>query len=95
VTPNKKLLAIWSVTPKSWTKFDAAGSPITTAAAAPGTNHCNFTTANLLTVAKFMVAAGTTGQIKFGSAEMREVRASKGLLYDPEFVAPLLKFYGN
>ena len=93
--PTKKLLAIWSVTPKSWTKFDAAGSPVTSAAAAPGTNHCNFTTANLLTVAKFMVAAGTTGQIKFGSAEMREVRASKGLLYDPEFVAPLLKFYGN
>jgi hypothetical protein len=95
VTPNKKLLAIWSVTPKSWTKFDAAGSPITTAAAAPGTNHCNFTTANLLTVAKFLVASGTSGQLKFGSAEMRDVRASKGLLVDPEFVAPLLKFYGN
>ena len=95
VTPNKKLLAIWSVTPKSWTKFDAAGSPITTAAAAPGTNHCNFTTANLLTVAKFLVASGNSGQLKFGSAEMRDVRASKGLLVDPEFVAPLLKFYGN
>jgi hypothetical protein len=93
--PNKKLLAIWSVTPKSWTKFDAAGSPITTAAAAPGTNHCNFTTANYLTVAKFLVSAGTTGKTTWDAAAMREVRKSKGLLVDPNFYAPLLKYYGN
>ena len=93
--PNKKLLAIWSVTPKSWTTFDAAGSPVTSAAAAPGTNHCNFTTANLLTVAKFMVDAGTSGKITWDAAARRAVRASKGLLVDPEFAAPMLKYYGN
>ena len=93
--PNKKLLAIWSVTPKEWTKFDAAGSPITSTPAAPGTNHCNFTTANLLTVAKFMVASGTSGKLNWDAAARRDVRASKGLLVDPEFSAPLLKYYGN
>jgi pimeloyl-ACP methyl ester carboxylesterase len=94
-TPNKQLLAIWSVTPKSWTKFDAAGSPITTAAAAPGTNHCNFTTANYLTVAKFLVDSGNSGKVTWNAAAMRAVRASKGLLVDPDFRAPLLKYYGE
>ena len=91
--PNKKLLAIWSVTPKSWTTFDAAGSPITSTAAAPGTNHCNFTTANLLTVAKLMVASGESGKLTWDAAARRDVRASKGLLVDPEFAAPMLKYY--
>jgi pimeloyl-ACP methyl ester carboxylesterase len=94
-TPNKKLLAIWSVTPKSWTKFDAAGAPITTTPAAPGTNHCNFTTANYLTVAKFLVDSGNSGKLTWDAAAMRAVRASKGLLVDPEFRAPLLKYYGE
>lgn len=95
-TPAKsKVLALWSVTPKSWTKFDAAGSPITTGAAAPGTNHCNFTTANYLTVAKFMVEAGKNGAITWDAAARKAVRASKGLLVDPDFRAPLLKFYGE
>jgi hypothetical protein len=91
--PNKKLLAIWSVTPTSWTKFDAAGSPITSTAAAPGTNHCNFTTANLLTVAKLLVTSGESGKLTWDAAARRDVRASKGLLVDPEFAAPMLKYY--
>jgi pimeloyl-ACP methyl ester carboxylesterase len=94
-TPKKQLLAIWSVTPKSWTKFDAAGAPITTAAAAPGTNHCNFTTANYLTVAKLLVDSGKSGTLTWNAAAMSAVRASKGLLVDPEFRAPLLKYYGE
>jgi pimeloyl-ACP methyl ester carboxylesterase len=93
--PSKKLLAIWSVTPKTWTKFDAAGSPITSGAAAAGTNHCNFTTANYLTVAKLLVDSGNSGEITWNAAARRAVRASKGLLVDPKFRAPLLKYYGE
>lgn len=94
-TPAKKLLAIWSVTPKSWTKFDAAGSPITTAPAAPGTNHCNFTTANYITLAKLLVTAGSTGSLPINAATFSAVRKSGGLLIDPDYSAPLLKYYGN
>jgi hypothetical protein len=94
-TPNQQLLAIWSVTPKSWTTFDASGAPITTAPAAPGTNHCNFTTANYLTVAKLLVDSGKSGKLTWDAAAMRAVRASKGLLVDPAFRAPLLKYYGQ
>jgi hypothetical protein len=92
---KSKLLAIWSVTPKSWTQFDAAGAPVTTGTAAPGTNHCNFTTANYLTVAKFLVEAGKNGVITWDGAARSAVRKSKGLLVDPNFRAPLLKFYGE
>ena len=95
-TPAKsKVLALWSVTPKSWTKFDAAGAPITSAAAAPGTNHCNFTAANYVTAAKFMVEGATNGSITWNASAMAAVRKSKGLLVDPNFRAPLLKFYGE
>ena len=92
---KSKVLTLWSVTPASWTKFNAAGSPITTGPAAPGTNHCNFTTANYLTAAKFMVDAANEGKIVWNAAAMAAVRKSKGLLADPNFRAPLLKFYGE
>lgn len=92
---KSKVLTLWSVTPASWTKFNAAGSPITTGPAAPGTNHCNFTTANYLTAAKFMVDAANNGGIVWNAAAMAAVRKSKGLLADPNFRAPLLKFYGE
>jgi hypothetical protein len=94
-TPKKQLLAIWSVTPKSWTTFDETGAPITSGPAANGTNHCNFTTANYLTVAKFLVTSGKTGTITWDAAARSAVRASKGLLVDPDFRAPLLKYYGE
>jgi pimeloyl-ACP methyl ester carboxylesterase len=94
-TPAKQLLAIWSVTPKSWTKFDEAGSPITTAAAAPGTNHCNFTTENLVTLAKLLVSSGNSGVVPINAATFSAVRKSGNLLIDPDYRAPLLKFYGN
>ncbi len=94
VAPKSKVLAIWSVTPKTWTKFDAAGLPIAQAKT-PGTGHCTFTTANYLTVSKFLVDAASSGSINWDAAGRRAVRASKGLLVDPNFHAPLLKYYGE
>jgi len=94
VPAKSKVLALWSVTPKSWTKFDASGTPISQKGT-PGTGHCTFTTANYLTAAKFMVEGGTTGSIKWNAAAMSAVRKSKGLLVDPDFRASLLKFYGE
>ena len=93
--PANNLLALWNFPLEKYTKYTAAGAPDTTAPAATGTNHCNFTTANYLTVANFLVGAGKTGEIKWDGAARRAVRASKGLLVDPDFRAPLLKFYGE
>ncbi len=92
--PKSKVLTLWSVTPKAWTTYSEAGSP-QSKTYTPGTGHCKFTTANYLTVAKFLTEAGKTGDINWDGAARKAVRASKGLLVDPNFRAPLLKFYGE
>jgi len=93
--PTNKLLMLWSTTPKSYTKFDAAGSPITSVPAAPGTNHCNFTSAQLLLVAKSLVQASSTGKLPSGGALNTAVRKAGNLSIDKGLRAPWLKFYGN
>ena len=94
VPAKSKVLTLWSVTPAAWTTYSAAGSP-QAKTYTPGTGHCKFTTANYKTVAKFLTTAATTGSITWNAAAMSEVRKSKGLLRDPDFRAPLLKFYGE
>jgi pimeloyl-ACP methyl ester carboxylesterase len=93
--PKNNLVVMWSTTPKSYTTFDAAGSPITSTPAAPGTNHCTFTTANYLTVAKLMVQAGTTGKFPNGGPIASAARKSGNLSVDKYFRAPLLKYYNE
>jgi pimeloyl-ACP methyl ester carboxylesterase len=94
-TPTNKLMMLWSTTPKSYTKFDAAGSPITSVAAAPGTNHCNFTTAQLMLVAKSMVQASSTGSFPTGGPFYTAVRKAGNLSIDKGITPPWLKSYGN
>ena len=40
-----------------------------------------------------MVTSGESGKLTWDAAARRDVRASKGLLVDPEFAAPMLKYY--
>jgi hypothetical protein len=42
-----------------------------------------------------MVEGAINGSINWDGAARKAVRASKGLLVDPNFRAPLLKFYGE
>lgn len=91
--PKKNLLSLWSTTPAAYTTFTSAGAPITTTAAAPGTNHCNFTAAQYLVVAKELVFAGQNGTFLGGGALANLVRKAKNLSTDPFFDAPLLKYY--
>ena len=91
--PKKDLLSLWSTTPSAYTTFDSNGSPITTTPAAPGTNHCNFTAAQYLVVAKELVNAGTTGNFLPGGLLNNMIRKAKNLSNDPFFDAPLLKYY--
>jgi pimeloyl-ACP methyl ester carboxylesterase len=92
-TPQKKLLSIWSTTPSTYTTFDSTGAPITSTPAAPGTNHCNFTAAHYLVVAKDLTTAGTTGKFLPGGLLNNLLRKAKNLSTDKFFRAPLLKFY--
>jgi pimeloyl-ACP methyl ester carboxylesterase len=91
--PPKNLLMLWNTTPESYTKFNAAGSPITTTPAAPGTNHCNFTTSQWLLVARSLVQASNTGKLPSGGALYTAIRKAGNLSIDKDISVPLLKFY--
>ena len=92
--PTNNLVMAWSKTAASYTKFDSAGAPITSTPAAPGTNHCNFTTAQLLFVAKTLVSAVNNGKLPSGGPLVSAARKAN-LSIDKNYRAPLLKFYGE
>ena len=93
--PTNKLLMLWNTTPSSYTKFNEAGSPITSVPAAQGTNHCNFTTSQLLLVAKSMVQASNTGKLPTGGSFYTALRKAGNLSIDKGIRAPWLKSYGD
>lgn len=96
VAPVNKLLMLWNTTPsKGYTTFDAAGSPITSTPAATGTNHCNFTSAQLVLVAKSLLSSGLTGKLPSGGAIVSAGRKAGNLVIDPLFRAPLFKYYNQ
>lgn len=93
--PTNKLLMLWNTTPANYTKFDEAGNPITSTAAAQGTNHCNFTSAQLVLVAKSLVQASSTGKLPSGGALNTAVRKAGNLSTDKGISVPWLKAYGD
>lgn len=96
VAPVNKLLMLWNTTPsKGYTTFTSAGSPITTTPAATGTNHCNFTSAQLVLVAKSLVSAGLTGKLPSGGGIVSAGRKAGNLVIDRNFAPSLLKFYNQ
>jgi pimeloyl-ACP methyl ester carboxylesterase len=94
-SPTNKLLMLWNTPPSSYTKFNEAGSPITSTPAAQGTNHCNFTSAQLVLVAKQLVQASSTGKFTSGGALYTAVRKAGNLSIDKGIRAPWLKSYGD
>ena len=92
--PKNNLVMAWSKTAASYTKFDSAGAPITSTPSAPGTNHCNFTSAQLLFVAKTLVSAVNNGKLPSGGPLVSAARKAN-LSIDKNYRAPLLKFYGE
>ena len=93
VAPVKKQLVIWSTSPTSWTKFDASGSPITTTTAAPGTNHCNFTTKQYLAVVDLMIRANSSGKIQKDGKTNTLIRKAENLSIGDAPYVELLKYY--
>ena len=94
-SPRNKLLMLWNITPASYTKFNEVGAPITAVPAAQGTNHCNFTTAQLLFVAKSLVHVTKTGKLPSGGALYTGVRKTGNLSIDKGLYFPWMKFYGD
>ena len=87
-----KLLTIWNKPNDAYTTFSAAGAPIAPTVKTNGTGHCNYTTSQILAVAKLAASAAKTGKIPSNSAVTAAIKNESNLFVDPNFAPPLLKF---
>jgi esterase/lipase len=92
VSKSGKLLVVWNKPDDSYTKFSAAGAPIAPTVKTNGTGHCNYTTSQILAVAKLAASAAKTGKLPSNSAVTAAIKNESNLFVDPNFSAPLLKF---
>ncbi len=93
--PTNNQLALWSIPAEKYTKFTAAGTPNTAVAAAPGTNHCNFTVAQHLAIADLLAYAASNGKNLSGGALLTKIRKAGNMTYDRGYIAPKMKYYGG
>jgi hypothetical protein len=89
------MLVLWSFPPEKYTKYSAAGAPLTNVPAAPGTNHCNFTTSQYLAIADLLAYASENGKNLSGGPMLTKIRKAGNMTYDRGYSAPLLKYYGD
>ena len=92
VSKSGKLLTIWNKPADSYTEFSSAGLPITPTVITNGTNHCNYTTSQILAVAKLAASAAKTGKLPSSSAVNAAIKNEPNLFVNPNFTPPLLKF---
>ena len=87
-----KLLTIWNKPADEYTTFSAAGSPVTPTGVTNGTQHCNYTTSQILAIAKLAASAAKTGKVPSTTAVKAAIKNEPNLFVDPNFAPPLLKF---
>jgi pimeloyl-ACP methyl ester carboxylesterase len=94
IAPVRKLQVLWATTPKSWSKFDAAGNPISIAGT-PGTGHTNFSAAHYEVFIDTMLSAAANGNLPWSGAHLSKVHKAKNLVIDRETLYPWMKYYTN
>ena len=92
--PVRQLQILWSVTPATWSKFDAAGSPVSLTNT-PGTGHTNFTMAQYKVVIDTALAAAENGNLPWNAAQLSKVNRAKGLKIDRDTLYPYLKYFNQ
>jgi pimeloyl-ACP methyl ester carboxylesterase len=85
------LVNIWNKPADEYTKFDAAGSPITPAKITNGTEHCNFTESQFMMIAKMLTDSAKSGKAPTAKTVAAAIKKDKNLFVDPNYTAPLLK----
>ena len=85
------LVNIWNKPADEYTKFNAAGSPITPAKPTNGTQHCNFTESQYLMIAKMLTDSAKSGKAPTAKTVAAAIKKDKNLFVDPNYTAPLLK----
>lgn len=92
ISKSGKLLTIWNKPADEYTTFSSAGSPVPPSSATNGTGHCNYTTSQILAVAKLAAAAAKSGKLPSSAAVKAAIKNEPNLFVDPNFAPPLLKF---
>ena len=90
--PARNLQVLWSVTPKTWSKFNADGTPVTLVKT-PGTTHTNFTIAQYKLVIDTAISAADNGYLPWNGAHLSKVYKAKGLEIDRGTSYPWMKYY--
>jgi pimeloyl-ACP methyl ester carboxylesterase len=94
VRPQNNQLVLWNFPPEKYTQFSGI-TPLTTAPAATGTNHCNFTTSQYLAIADLLAYAAENGKNMSGGALLTKLRKAGNMTYDRGYSAPKMKYYGE
>jgi pimeloyl-ACP methyl ester carboxylesterase len=92
--PARNLQVLWSVTPKTWSKFKADGTPVTLVKT-PGTTHTNFTMAQYKLVIDTAISAADNGYLPWNGAHLSKVNKAKGLEIDRSTSYPWMKYYNK
>ena len=92
VAKSGKLLNIWNKPDDAYTEFSSAGAPVAQTVKPNGTGHCNYTTSQILAVAKLIASAAKTGKLPSNRAVQAAIKNEPNLFVDPNFAPPLLKF---
>ena len=87
-----KLLNIWNKPAETYSTFAATGAGVTPATTPNGVGHCNYTTSQVLAVAKLAATAAKTGKLPSSATAKAAIKNEKNLFIDPNFMPPLLKF---
>jgi pimeloyl-ACP methyl ester carboxylesterase len=87
-----KLVSIWNKPPDSYTTFSAAGSPVDPTVTTNGTGHCNYTTSQILAVAKLAASAAKTGKTPSAATVKAAIKNEPNLFVDPSYKPALLKY---
>jgi hypothetical protein len=87
-----KLVSIWNKPPDGYTTFSAAGSPVAPTVTTNGTGHCNYTTSQILAVAKLAASAAKTGKTPSAATVKAAIKNEPNLFVDPSYKPALLKY---
>jgi pimeloyl-ACP methyl ester carboxylesterase len=92
-TTRNNVLPLWQLTPANYTKF--VGIAPVTQTTVNGTGHCTTTTKQYVAIAEMLANAAENGSLPPIGMVKTKSRKAGGLSYDPDFSAPLLKFYNS
>ena len=82
---------IWNKPSDTYSTFKD-GKPVTPTIWPNGTGHCNYTTSQILLVAKMLAASAKSGKSPSASTVAAAIKKDANLFVDPNYRAPLFKY---